>query len=414
MIAEYFEKPSRIAQLRKGGDLLESFVNNLFERHYGGVAARKHIRVAEHFIYWTTRRGISSEAFDSKVAEGFLTHLERCRCSGFNSLKNAGRLKCCLDLYLRHLRSLGVVLPPKPNDVALEPQIVSTFCDWMRQQRGVTGSTLDLYRPDLLRLVAELGADPRKFEANTLRRFILEKAQHSGNASTRTCIAAVRMFLRFLISQGDCPAKLYASIPRIASWRLSALPRYLQAGEVERVVDSCNLETLVGRRDRVIILLLARLGLRAGDIVQLRLGDLNWDGGTIRVSGKGRRQVMLPLTQEIGEALANYIKDDRPPSDTDAVFVRSSAPHTAFADSSAVSMLVRVAMRRAGVTSHSKGAAHIFRHSVATSMLRQGASLQDISVLLRHRSIETTQIYAKVDVVALSEIAQPWPEVTSC
>ncbi len=414
MIAEYFEKPSRIAQLRKGGDLLESFVNNLFERHYSGVAARKHIRVAEHFIHWTTQRGIAIEAFDCKVAAGFLNHLERCRCSGFNPPKNAGRLKCCLDLFLGHLQSVGAALPPKSNDVVVEPQIVSTFCDWMRQQRGVTGSTLDLYRPDLLRLVAELGADPRKFEASTLRRFILKKAQHSGNASTKTCILAVRMFLRFLISQGECPAELYASIPRIASWRLSALPGYLQASEVERVVDSCDLATSVGRRDRVIILLLARLGLRAGDIVQLRLGDLDWEGGTIRVSGKGRRQAMLPLTQEIGDALVNYIKDDRSPSDTDAVFVRSIAPYTAFADSSTVSVLVRAAMRRAGVTTHSKGAAHVFRHSVASSMLRQGASLQEISVLLRHRSIETTQIYAKVDVLALSEIAQPWPEVTSC
>lgn len=134
----------------------------------------------------------------------------------------------------------------------------------------------------------------------------------------------------------------------------------------------------------------------------------------IRVSGKGRRQTVLPLTQEVGDALAAYIKDHRPQADTDAVFVRSSAPYRAFADSTAISILVARAMRRTGINCPKRGAAHILRHSVASSMLRQGVSLQEIAGVLRHRSIATTEIYAKVDVITLRQVAQPWPEVKAC
>ena len=152
----------------------------------------------------------------------------------------------------------------------------------------------------------------------------------------------------------------------------------------------------------------------AGDIVQLRLADLDWKEATISVSGKGRRQTLMPLTQEIGDAIASYIKDGRPETAVDALFIRSRAPFRALANHCAVSMIAAQAMHRAGVVCPSRGAAHVLRHSVASSMLRQGASLQDIAGVLRHRSIATTEIYAKVDVVALRQIAQPWPEVKSC
>jgi site-specific recombinase XerD len=222
------------------------------------------------------------------------------------------------------------------------------------------------------------------------------------------------MFLRFLIADGKCAAGLDASIPALAHWRLSSLPRYLQPEEVERVITSCDPATPAGARDRAILLLLARLGLRAGDIVRLRLDDLDWKGANIRVAGKGRCQALLPLTQEIGDAIATYIKDGRPRSDTDALFIRSRAPFRAFADHCAISMIVAQAMHRASVVCPSRGAAHVLRHSVASSMLRQGASLQEIAGVLRHRSIATTEIYAKVDVVALRQIAQPWPGEKVC
>jgi site-specific recombinase XerD len=160
--------------------------------------------------------------------------------------------------------------------------------------------------------------------------------------------------------------------------------------------------------------LLARLGLRAGDIVQLRLDDIDWKGAWIHVSGKSRRQARLPLTQEVGEAIVAYVQEGRPRAHTDALFLRSRAPVRALASHAAVSALVASAIHRAGIQRPGRGAAHLLRHSIASSMLRQGASLQEVAALLRHRCIETTQIYAKVDVTALQQIAQPWPEPPSC
>jgi site-specific recombinase XerD len=156
------------------------------------------------------------------------------------------------------------------------------------------------------------------------------------------------------------------------------------------------------------------LALRASDIVQLRLEDIDWKAAWISVAGKSRRQTQLPLTQEVGQAIVDYLQYGRPQSDSDAVFVRSLAPFRAFANQRAISAIVKRAMRHAGVKSPSRGAAHVLRHSAATSMLRQGASLQDIAAILRHRSLESTQIYAKVDVATLRAIAQPWPEVQPC
>jgi integrase/recombinase XerD len=217
-----------------------------------------------------------------------------------------------------------------------------------------------------------------------------------------------------LTAEGQCDSGLADAIPVLAHWRLASLPRYLPEDDVERLIDSCHPTSPVGKRDRAILLLLARLGLRAGDIVQLRLSDVDWKGAWIHVCGKGRRQTRLPLTHEVGQALVAYLSDGRPQTAADAVFIRSRAPFRAFRSHAAVSVIVGGALRRAGVRRPSRGAAHLLRHSCATSMLRHGATLHEVAALLRHRSIATTQIYAKVDVTALSQIAQPWPEVQPC
>jgi integrase/recombinase XerD len=204
---------------------------------------------------------------------------------------------------------------------------------------------------------------------------------------------------------------LDAAIPTVAHWRLASLPRYLPPEDVERLIASCDRASAVGRRDRAILLLLARLGLRAGDIVHLRLSDIDWKDASIQVCGKGRRHTRLPLTREVGQAIVTYLKKGRPQTNADTLFIRSLAPFRAFGSSCAVSDIVDMAFRRAGVVRPSRGAAHLLRHSLATSLLRQGTSLQDIAAILRHRSIATTQIYAKVDIPSLRQIAQPWPEV---
>jgi site-specific recombinase XerD len=280
----------------------------------------------------------------------------------------------------------------------------------MRVNRNIGQACLYNYSLAIRDLLHVMGDDPSRFDAQGIRKFVLNRSRSCGKAKAKTMVTALRAFIRFLITAGLCPVGLDAAIPTLAHWHLSTLPRYLQAEEVERVVAACRADTAVGLRDRAIVLLLARLALRASDIVHLRLDDIDWKEGWIRVCGKGRRETRLPLLQEVGEAIVSYVKESRPSVDTDTLFIRSIAPLRGFASHSTISVIVAEAMRRAGVACSVRGAAHVLRHSAATAMLRQGASLQDIAVVLRHRSIETTSIYAKVDVLALREIAQPWPE----
>jgi site-specific recombinase XerD len=312
------------------------------------------------------------------------------------------------------LEETGTIRVVAVERTSSDPALLLAFRQWMRRQRGTCESTLDNYGIHIRALLKQVGEDPAAFDARSLRAFVMEGHASCGWAAAKKRTTALRMFLRFLIADGHCAIGLDGAIPVLAHWRLTSLPRYLPSDDVERVIRSCDPASEGGTRDRAILLLLARLGLRAGDIVQLRLGDLDWKGAWIHVCGKGRRHTRLPLTHEVGQALVTYIKNGRPQTTTDAVFVRCRAPFRAFRSHCAVSVIVDRALSRARVTRPSRGAAHLLRHSVATSMLRHGASLQDVAALLRHRSIATTQIYAKVDVTALGAIAQPWPAVRPC
>jgi integrase len=201
-------------------------------------------------------------------------------------------------------------------------------------------------------------------------------------------------------------------VPAFACWRPAELPKYLTAEQVERLIAACDGDEPGRRRDRAIILLLARLGLRAGDVARLRIGDIEWKSGTLRVAGKGRYQVRLPLPQEVGDAIVGYLECRRQRRGCDHVFVRSIAPFGTFVSSDGVSCVVKRVMKRAGVTAPAKGA-HALRHTAATQMLRHGVPLDQIALVLRHRGIDTTAYYAKADVSLLKQIAQPWPEMLS-
>jgi site-specific recombinase XerD len=407
MFEHFFKDHFRIQELREGpkAPLLEGFAQELCHMGYSEHTARRHIRTAEHLVYWADQEGVSN------LTENFLKRqMKYCRCPSHN---HTGRFAQSARLFLKYLRNKGL-LTASDELTNQEPVLLVAFRKWMTQQRGSCEGTLYHYGLCIKDLFSSLGEDPSSYNAQSLRQFVLEMSQKSGYGKTKACTSALRMFLRFLISEGKCDDNLDAAIPVVAHWRLSSLPRYIQPEEVERVIASCDLCTPVGKRDRAILLLLARLGLRASDIVQIRLGDINWKEADIRVSGKGRCQARLPLTQEVGDAIVDYLLAGRPQTNTDALFIRACAPYRAFASHCAVSVIVAQAMCRAGVSCPSRGAAHVLRHSAATSMLRQGASLHEIAAVLRHRSIETTQIYAKVDVTALQKIAQAWPEVQPC
>lgn len=414
MLSEYFESPVRICAIRSGpfGSSLESFASHLLQSGYAEISARRHIRSAEHVIEWAGRRRLSLGTLDEAALQRFGDHLGRCHCGRY----------CCADriniltgarMFLRHLQGVdGVTRVTKP--AIPEPELWKSFCAWMRAQRSTSDRTLYNYGIPIRELIRRFCEDPSQLDAHRLRQFVLQQSRAAGWAPAKRCTTALRMFLRFLIAEGRCPAALLSAIPTLAHWRLASLPRYLPPDDIERLVASCDLSSPMGKRDQAILLLLARLGLRAGDIVHLRLQDIDWKNAWIIVCGKGRRETRLPLSREVGRAIVTYLKHGRPQARTDALFVCSRAPFRAFSSHNAVSVIVANAIRRTGIARPSRGAAHLLRHSLASSMLRNGASLQEISVLLRHRSIETTQIYAKVDIAALGEIAQPWPEVPSC
>jgi len=412
MFERFFKRTGKIQALREGPNsaLLEGFAEELCQTGYKKAATKHRIKGAEHLLHWTEREGIPISAVTESVLERFHQHLKHCRCPGFGPVR--------LDWFrgarpfVEYLRSAGFAAPSaKPNQ---DPPLLVAFRQWMRLQRGTCDGTLYNYSRAIRALLRRLGEDPRRFDVQSLRQFVLETSQQWGWGRTKICTTALRTFLRFLVFQGKCDASLAAAIPVLVHWRLSSLPRYLLPEDVERVIASCDLGTAMGRRDRAILLLLARLGLRAGDIVRLCLDDIDWKEATIRVCGKGRLETLLPLTQEVGDAIVDYLRAGRPRMGTDMLFLRAYAPYRALGSQATVSTLVAQAIRRAGVTCPSRGAAHLLRHSVATGMLRHGASLQEIAAVLRHRSIETTAIYAKVDVNALQRITQAWPEVRTC
>lgn len=415
MLTHYYQSRQFIELLHNspGGTHFDAFAQKLYDAGYAQISARRHLRAAQHLLYWAERKSVAIEDLDATEIQRFKRHLPRCCCPSFGH-SDRGLVKGAY-LFLEYLHHDSIVHAPRAKAIEPPPSaLLVAFQHWMRDNRNVSDTTLYNYGLAVRDLLQTLGENPRHFDARGLRAFVLEQSRRCGTAKAKTMVTALRMFVRFLIAEGHCAIGLDAAIPSLAHWHLCDLPRYLQPEEVERVIAACNPATAIGMRDRAIVLLLARLALRASDLVQLRLGDFDWANARIRVTGKGRRETPLPLTQEVGDAIVAYLTQGRPRTDTDRLFVRSRAPLRGFACHAAISVIVAKAMRRAGVTPATRGAAHVLRHSAATAMLRQGATLYDVAAVLRHRSIETTTLYAKVDVNALQDIAQPWPEVPPC
>ena len=417
MIASYFKwHQSRTRLLSSpAGPYLSSLAEELEGQGFSYWILRARLKGAAHFSDWNQRQGRSIERLHENVLGAFESHLRVCGClrplrsSRHHDVKTLAGARMLIE----HLRSRGVVTTAPPwKKVADPPPLFLSFSDWMRCQRGTKENTLRSYGVIIKDALEVLGKDPTCYRAEPIRTFILSRTQGASRAKAKELVSAMRMFLRYLIAQGNCRTGMDDAVPTLAMWRLSALPRYLPPADVERVIAACDQSTAVGLRDRAAILLLARLGLRAGDIVNMDLSDIDWTHASVRVSGKSRREVKLPLTQEIGEAVLEYLKSGRPPVQDTRVFVRMLAPWRPLQVSS-VSAIVARAIARAGVETPFRGA-HVLRHSSATEMLRQGATLQQVGAVLRHRYLDTTAHYAKVDVRRLRDIALPWPEVFPC
>ena len=334
----------------------------------------------------------------------FLAHLSRCRCPGHRAgLHGVARART--GVFVRYLRARGVV--PVPAPPVAPPALVSGFCEWMRSQRGSAETTRRGYGAVASALLGRLGDDPARYEAGAVRAAVHEVPGGHGTATARSVAQVARGFLRSLAVAGRCRPGLDAAVLPVACWRRAALPRYIAADAVQRIIDACDATRPAGVRDRAILLLLARLGLRGGEIVRLGVRDLDWAAARVRGEGKGRREARLPLPQEVGDARLPYLHARPARGAGDRGFLRTRAPWRPLATRSCVSAIVKRALVRAAVTAPTRGA-HLLRHSAATAMLRDGISLPTIGVVLRHRSVETTALYAKVDTALLRSVAQPW------
>lgn len=380
---------------------LDSFAKRLQELGYARSTRREKLRVVAHFSRWLQRRELLAADVNEPVV---IRYLER---------RGRGDPTTLGDL-LETLRVAAVVpRPSREADETLLERIAREFGQYLAVERGLSPASLKNSLPFVRSfLVHRFGASPIVMDdvrAPDVTRFLLRKLRTVGPSRAKLMVGALRSFFRFLRWRGDIAIDLASSVPKVADWRLSALPKFLQADEVERLLKCCPRGTVTGQRDYTLLLLLARLGLRAGEVVALTLDDIDWEAGELVVRGKGGREDRLPIPREVGQAMATYLRQGRPQGcSTRQFFIRRKAPRRGFASSVAVCTIVRRALERAGIASPRKGA-HLLRHSLATEMLRKGGSLAEIGEILRHRSVDTTAIYAKVDLIALQALAQPWP-----
>src|SRR5271166_1828788 len=412
MLEKFFSAPKSLRRLRGGisGPHIDAFADDLERDGYAPASAVRYIRAAAHLGCFLQRKGDVLSDIDLNILDSFGRHLRRCRCPHFKRGKISYHAHFGVKLFHRHLVRCGICPSESVQNLPANPALVIAFCDWFRTHRGVKEPTLRQYARGATDLLRTLGEDVSQWNAQAVRNFLLARASQSGTSTTQALITSLRAFIRFLNFRGECRDDLALAIPAVAHWRLARLPRCLSAEEVDRLIAARDGTESGQLRDRAILLMLARLGLRSGDVARLRLTDIDWNSGTLQVTGKGRYQVRLPLPQDVGDTLLHYLECRPANLDTDHVFIRSIAPCRPFASGDGVSSVVKHALKRANIDSPAKGA-HLLRHTAATEMLRNGVPLDQAGLVLRHRSIDMTAYYARADVALLQQIAQPWPEV---
>lgn len=314
---------------------------------------------------------------------------------------------------LKYLREAKVVGPPVFRNYTIPiDRLQAEFARHLREQRGLRPATLEQYLFHSRRFLFErFGSGALRLDelnSQDVVQCVLRQARTVSRHAARCMAKVLRSLLRFLHQRRDITTDLAASVPSVAYWSQAELPKYLTPDQIALVLKHSEQGNATVQRDRVILLLLARLGLRASEVLRMKLDDIDWEAGELTIHGKGGRDDRLPLPRDVGQALAEYLQKIRPRCACRDVFIRARAPHAGFADSAAVDIVVQRALKRAGLNPPTKGA-HLFRHGLATRMLRNGASLTEIGKVLRHQSVCATAVYAKVNLDALRTLAQPWP-----
>lgn len=405
---DLFVRPRALMRMREGplGVCIDTFIDSLAAKGYSRDSRRRAAWLVGDFSRWLDGRGVAAAAATEDLICAFLRG-RRCRRT-----PRAEDRSTLLRL-LAHLTAQGIIcthLPERAPTAA--DQIEAEYVDYMRHERNLAPATIHSNRITARNLLTSLFADGLLTLHTVTARDVIAHV----TLATKMCrpnsacrvVGGVRAFLRFALYRGWLATDMSSHIPAPAVWSQSSIPRSLQDDQVLRTLAQCDRATPSGCRDYAIILLLARLGLRAGEVVALQLEDIDWYAGELLVRNGQTRFDRLPLPHEVGQALAQYLSEARPRCSSRHVFLRAQAPLQGFSSGTAVAAIVRRALQRAGIDAPSKGA-HVLRHTLATRLLREGSSLPEIGEVLRHRRQQTTTIYAKVDFPSLRAIAPTWP-----
>ncbi len=386
---------------------IDCFIGLLHDQGYTQNSAHLKVRLASEFSLWLKQKETSLQDISEEHIECYLRYRARHRRTRSDDAFT-------LKQVLRLLHQKGGIAAEEPSsEITPIRQLTEEFASYLQQDRGLATVTINHYAFFIRRFLAACFSDEKEIHLSRLCaadivRFVQDQAKVLHPKRAKVMTTALRSFLHYGRYRGDIRLDLAAAVPAVANWSMASIPRAISAEHVQAVLASCNRKTAVGCRDYAILLLLARLGLRASEIVALTLENINWEAGLLKVSGKRGEECPLPIPVEVGEAIATYLQEGRPHSTSRRVFLRCKAPIRGLKGPSAIDSIVRHTLERAGIDLPHKGA-HQFRHGLACELLRQGASLTEIGELLRHRSPNTTAIYAKVDLVSLRALALPWP-----
>jgi len=407
MIEEFLKDPRTISRIREGlfGKYLDSFTAELREQGYATFTVRLQVRLIADFGRWLHLNKISLARITDMHAKKYLEQRKQ---------RPRRDDKFAIKRFLHALRQAGAIATESLPAQTMTPaeKFTDEYSDYLKKERALAPSTIrqykDFVKPFLLDCFA---ADELRFSSLCpldVIGFVQRQAAVLHRKRAKVMTTALKSFFQYLWFQGLVKLNLAAAVPTVANWKMAEIPKALPLNQVEQVIGSCDRETAIGRRNKAILLLLARLGLRAGEVAFLLLDDINWQAGYVTVRGKGGCLAHLPLPADVGEALADYLQNGRPRTSSRKVFLRQKAPIVCFTSQRAIGSIVARALARAGIESPRKGA-HQFRHSLASKMLQHGASLPEIGELLRHQSVQTTEIYTKIDLISLRALAMPWP-----
>ena len=406
MLEQLYTYPFAAPRLRSSplGPWLDSFVGGLADLGYTPGSCRSHVVLAADLGRWMADRSLLVGSLDEAAIEAYLRHRET----------QSERRRAASTLMLVHLRAEGVT-PPPPASPDSSPVVIHTqhYAAYMRKERGAADGTIEGYvavvRGFLLERFGPGEVDLGLLTVTDIGKYLMEHAPALSPKRVAYLASALRSFLRFLFIRAVTVTDLSAAPLTAQTIHRRTVDRYLSPEEVGRMLNTCDPSTSAGRRNRAILLLLVRLGLRAAEVAALDLDDIRWRSGEIVVRGKGDVVDRLPLPTDVGKALSLYLKTDRASGvSTRRVFLRLCAPVRQLGGRGAISTVVRMAIERAELTPPVRGA-HLLRHTLGRQMIRSGASMAEIAEVLRHRSPSSTAIYAKVDIEALRPLAQPWP-----